>query len=729
MDSSGLFFPGRSVRPAAVGLRRIKPVRMTGIGVEYTMTDSPPRGAESQGRSSSGGGGASADGSVAFGKSVRINPRQALPAFSADPVAAYAAVDQQPERTVSCVALICSPDAVPRRKSASVYKSLDDPGLLRLVHSGTVLWPLAGEERHAFVYENSAGEAICKDRRQIFLGWRQERTMEIAFRSLFKIFLEMKRQDFFHGGLSPANLFFRKGSDKSLVLGDGLSAPAGFFQSALCETIERGMVDPAGRGPGTIADDLYAFGATLALVMRETDPDLLSKSRMEVVKRKIEEGSYAVLTGRERLSNPVQELLRGLLHDDPAQRWSADDLQNWADGKRPDPRQPMKRKKAGRALNFAGKNHFFTHTLALDISRDPAGFSKIADDGQLEQWLSRSLDDKETTDRFQMALNNTKNQGRDKSYDELVSTNIRSALMPDWPLEFKGQAFAMDGVDTALAASFVKGEDIRIYHEVFDKGLFLNHLFMKEGQNSAGAKWLKKFDDCRLFVRQMRAGYGLERCLYSLNQNVHCLSPKLKGYFVTNGEEMIRAFEHMAERNKHPELFLDRHSVAFLCELDARCVEGFLYELNSPEKHKLILGNLKTLAQLQRRYKIAQLPNIARALLEIMGPVYERFHDRSIRGNIEGQVKSAARAGDLNGMAAALDNTEVTSKDTANYKKAMMEYYNLSVEAQTITERMKNKESYGLSDAHEFAAMVSATIAIILMILTAVSFAAGQTIL
>ena len=58
-----------------------------------------------------------------------------------------------------------------------------------------------------------------------------------------------------------------------------------------------------------------------------------------------------------------------------------------------------------------------------------------------------------------------------------------------------------------------------------------------------------------------------------------------------------------------------------------------------------------------------------------------------------------------------------------------MEYYNLSVEAQTITERMKNKESYGLSDAHEFAAMVSATIAIILMILTAVSFAAGQTIL
>ncbi len=580
-----------------------------------------------------------------------------------------------------------------------------------------------------FVYENTAGEPISNDRNQIFLGWRQERTMDVVFRSLSKVFTEMKRQEFFHGYFSPANLFFLRGTDKSVVLGDCLSAPPGYFQPALCETIERGMVDPAGRGLGTIADDLYAFGAMLALVMRDPDPELLEKSRMDIVKDKIEEGSYSVLTGRERLSIPVQELLRGLLNDDPVQRWGVDDVQNWAEGKRPGPRQPLKRKKGGRALNFSGKNHFYAHTLALDISRDPAAFTKLVDDGQFEQWLARSLDDKDTLDRFQSALKNTKNQGRDKSYDDLLSTNVRSALMPEWPIAFKGQTFSLQGVDTALASAFVRGDDIRIYHELFDKAVFLNHIYMMEGKNDAAAKWLTRFDDCRLFVKQMRAGYGLERCLYSLNQNVHCLSLKLKGYFVTNGEEMIMAFEHMAERNKHPELFLDRHSVGFLCELEARCIEGFLYELNSPEKHKLIMGNLKTLAQLQRRYKIAQLPNVARALSEIMGPVYERFHDRSIRGNIEGQVKSAARAGDLNGMVAALDNSDVTAKDTANYKKAMMEYYNLSVEEQAITERMKSKENYGVSDGHEFAAMVSATIAIILMILAAVSFAAGQTIL
>lgn len=691
------------------------------------MTDSPPLGTEHQARTASGV--ASADGSVVFGKSVRINPRQVLPAFSAEPVKAYAATDQQHDRTAPCVALICSPDAVPRRKSASIYKSLNDPGLLRLLSSGPVYWPPVGEERYVFLYENTAGAAICADRNKIFLGWKQERTMDIAFQSLFKIFFEMKRQDFFHGSLSPANLFFHKGSNTSLVFGDGLSAPPGFFQPALCETIERGMVNPTGRGLGTIADDLYAFGATLALIMREPDTDLLEKNRMEIVREKIEEGSYSVLVGRERLSIPVQELLRGLLNDDPAQRWGVEDVQNWADGKRPGPRQPLRRKKGVRAINFCGKNHFFSHTLALDISRDPAIFTKLVEDGQFEQWLARSLDDKDTLERSLAAVKNTKNQGRDKSFDELLSTNVRSALMPEWPIEFKGQTFSLEGVDTALAAAFVRGDDIRIYHELFDKAVFLNLIYMREGHQDTAAKWLARFDDCRLFVKQMRAGYGLERCLYSLNQNVHCLSPKLKGYFVTNGEEMIRAFEHMAERNKHPELFLDRHSVAFLCELEARCVEGFLYELNSPEKHKQIMGNLKTLAQLQRRYKIAQLPNVARAFAEIMAPVYERFHDRSIRGNIEGQVKSAVRSGDLNGMVAALDNTEVTSKDTANYKKAMMEYYNLSVEQQTITERMKSKDSYGVSDAHEFAAMVSATIAIILIIMAAVSFAAGQTIL
>ncbi|MCB1682410.1 MAG: hypothetical protein H6858_08665 [Rhodospirillales bacterium] len=693
------------------------------------MTDSPPRETAKEVRPPAGGGQVSADGLVSFGRSVTINTRQPLPALTKEPVSAFAASEQTTEGAVDCCALICAPEDVPRRKSASLYKSIKDPALMRLISSGVVFWPPVSEERYVFIYENRMGEPLCEDQTQICLGWRQDRVMDVVFKSLHKIFSEMKRLEFFHGFVSPSNLYFMRNTDKAVVLGDCLSGPSGFFQPALCETIERGMVSPIGRGAGTLADDLYAFGATLALMMREPDPDLLALSSMEIVKEKLEEGSYSVLTGRERFSIPVQELLRGLLHDEPQQRWTVDDLVSWVEGKRPGPRQPLKRKKGGRAINLAGKNHFYAHTLALDIGRDPQAFARLVDDGQMEQWLTRSLDDKETSDRYQSALKNSKNIIRDKSFDEQLATNLRAALVPMWPLTFKGEVFSYEGVDTALAAAFVKGEDIRVYHELFDKGLFLNHLYMQEAQRLNTTKWLKRFDDCRVFVKQMRAGYGLERCLYSLNQNVNCLSPKLKGYFVTNAAEMLYAFEHMAERNKHPELFLDRHSIAFLCELDERCVEGFLYELNSPDKHRLVMGNLKTLAQIQKRYKVPSVPNIARAFTEIMGSVYERFHDRSIRGNVEGQVKSAARAGDLSGMVAVLDNSEVVVRDTNNFKKAMMEYYNLSVESQSITEKMKQKQNYGLSDAHEFAAMVSATIALILIILTAVSFAAGTTIL
>ncbi len=689
------------------------------------MSDSSPREVAGEQKAQSGGG-RSADGQVLLGKSIRINPREPLPHLDQGEVRAYAAVEQKPDRTVACYALICKNGLVPRRKSASIYKTIRDPGLMPLVGSGVVYWPPTNEQAYVFVHENIASAPILPNKSQLCLGWRQDRVLDVVFKSLFKAMGEMKQQEFFHGFISPANLFSVRGASDSVVLGGPLAVPAGYHQHVLCETIERGMAEPIGRGPATHSEDLYAFGATLALCMREPDPNFMARSPQEILNGKFEEGSYAFLIGRERLSGPMQDLLKGMLSDDPQQRWNIDDVAIWIGGKRPPSHQAQRKRKGARGLNFAGKNHFFVPELAFDAARDPELFSRVIEEGHIEQWLARSLDDKEGHERYETALKNVKNQGRDKNYSHLMTSYIRSALMPEWPLLYRGRMLNYEGFDTALAQAFEKGEDLKTFHELIEKSAFVNQLYMQEAKGMMVSRWLKVYEECRLALKQMRAGFGLERCLYLLNQNVNCLSPKLKGYFVTNAEELLYAFESIAEQGGHRDLFLDRQSIAFLCEVDSRCIDGFLYELNSPERHKQILGNIKCLAQVQKRYKVSSLPHLAKAFSDMLPYVYERFHDRTIRGNVEGQVKSAARAGDLAAIAAVLENEDTMARDMANYKRAMLEYYNLSLEHNEITEQMKNKHGFGRADAHAISAMVSGVIAFLLMVMAALSFVAGQ---
>ena len=96
---------------------------------------------------------------------------------------------------------------------------------------------------------------------------------------------------------------------------------------------------PGGRGLGYTADDLYAFGVTIAVLLAGGDPAQGLESDA-LVQSKIHRGSYATLIGRTRLSLPMMEVLRGLLCDHRAERWTLHDMDLWLAGRRLSPKQP-----------------------------------------------------------------------------------------------------------------------------------------------------------------------------------------------------------------------------------------------------------------------------------------------------------------------------------------------------------------------------------------------------
>src|SRR3546814_81588 len=164
---------------------------------------------------------------------------------------------------------------------------------------------------------------------------------------------ELKARRIFHGTINPTNLFLNEpGGGSAVQLGECVTAPAGYNQPALFETIERGMAMPSGRGNGAVADDLYALGATILYLLQGHSP-LAGLDDRSIVAAKIEKGSFAAMSGEARLPVGLMEPLRGLLMDDPQQRWTIEDLDLWVSGRRLSPKQAQPPKRAPRPLAFA----------------------------------------------------------------------------------------------------------------------------------------------------------------------------------------------------------------------------------------------------------------------------------------------------------------------------------------------------------------------------------------
>jgi len=162
------------------------------------------------------------------------------------------------------------------------------------------------------------------------LGWKPEVVQLNVVKSLVHALLDMRDADIVHGNIRPSNMFAigPAGGVDRVILGECLSTPSSYAQPAMFETIERAMADPIGRGPPVIDDDLYALGVSLAVILRHRDP-MEGFTDEQIINHKIDQGSYIALTGKDRFSGDILELLRGLLNDDRVQRWNLEDRGGW----------------------------------------------------------------------------------------------------------------------------------------------------------------------------------------------------------------------------------------------------------------------------------------------------------------------------------------------------------------------------------------------------------------
>ena len=319
-------------------------------------------------------------GPVPFKKNIVINPEKRLPQYDNGTALAYDAYDER-IKTKKYVALLAGVEDLSRWTSANVYNSLTEMAFLRTLGHGVVDWPVDNTQKYAYVYDAKFGDVVVPTGGLSHITWRHPDIVERFIHPIARALRDMSERSFNHGAIRADNIYHGSvNKDKPVILGDCLAVQPSASQPSVYLPIDKALADPMGRGEGSLADDIYAFGVSLLFFLRKND-ETSALSDEEIVRRKIELGSYAALIGGERFQASFLELLRGVLHDDVSQRWKLDDIFSWLDGARLTPPTNTKRKKAQRPLIFNGQKYLFPDVLALDLVHQPNDIVAMVEDG------------------------------------------------------------------------------------------------------------------------------------------------------------------------------------------------------------------------------------------------------------------------------------------------------------------------------------------------------------
>jgi len=646
-----------------------------------------------------------ADGRVMIGQDIQIFPGKELSELASPGTKAYEARDRR--LPGEQFAVLCGRSSIPRVMMISAYKGLKSKTLLKLVDAGIVNWAPEGRQRLALVFEKPFGKKMLESLEAQPLRVSEERLIPVVIQPVVDALAELKNSDLTHGSLHLGNMFLTVSEGmETVILGDCLSSAPSSWQHHLYETAARAVAKPSGRGPGTVKDDLYALGVCVAMMALGKN-FLLGRTAQQLIYDKIEHGSHMALIGHERMPGNISEFIRGVLSDDDDQRWDIDDVSSWLEGRRLAPKQARPILKAARALVFHGHKYLDLRSVAQVFSENTEEAAAEIDKGQFEQWLKRNFEDKKLKLRFDRVWEKEKTMQPEK-----MLCQVCMALDPFGPVRFKGLSVFPAGFGTAMAVATSNGEDIHVYGEIISQQFFsawLSQIF-EEFPDAAGLTTL--FEKCRAALTQKMPGYGMERVLYILNPEVACLSPLLKNHFVLLPGGLLLVLEELSRQAERPAVVLDRHMIAFISVREPKMVDPHLGYLNSFNKGSQVIGIIRTLAAIQRRFATGPVPGVGNWLISLTPPLIEQLHDRDLRQSIGKHVNRLADSGDLMSILEIVDDRLLIQDDIQRFTMARNEYAGLVEEKVNIEDNLRKRKSFGRTMGRQLAMIFSSLLAI-----------------
>lgn len=635
---------------------------------------------------------------------LEILPERPLPTVASPSTEAYAARDHQ-DPGARLFALICEPRLPPRVHALSVMGTVRSPSLVEVAGWGAVRWQGSGR-RFAVVLRDPGGGRVLPSADARIKPVPVDQLIELFLRPLAGLLIRLARRGVTHRGVRPDNMFREESGDR-VVLGECFTTPAGYAQPVLYEPAERAMAIPTGRGEGDAADDFYALGASMSVLLNGGNP-LVGASPEEILAAKMERGSYGAIVGNKELPEKLGEVLRGLLNDDPASRWGIGELESWVAGGCPNPPLPPG-PRAERSFAFHGQQLWTARALALALWSHWTAAVEVARSDDLERWVERDLRDAARAKAIALSHDFVRKAGSTDNEALLLASKL-IALDPSGPIRLQGLAVMPDGLGPALASAIgnpaltgTLAETIRTQLPTY----WVAH-------QAKPLPWMADVRDSavRLASFMKRRGpFTVERCLYELNPGLACASPGLSSGYVLTLPEMMRTLDAMA--GSHP-VSLDAHACAFIAARAAKLSDRLLTGVASADSAaEVALAELRLLAWVQDRYGPARLDALSRAFADRLGPVVESYRNRKLRQKLGNALGQAAREGRLSTLLNVVADRRNLRWDRAAYRAARQQYRDAEVELALLDRAAPTHSGRAVMLGHRLAAGLASFIALI----------------
>ena len=485
-----------------------------------------------------------------------------------------------------------------------------------------------------------------------------------------------------HRAIRPDNVFLAPGA-RGIVLGPCWAAPPAMHQPSASEPPESLVCAASARGQGTYADDVYALGVLLLALWRRRMP-LEGLSDQEVLRRKLEHGSFAALIEDARLPQGFQEILRAMLAEQPAARPTAASLTS-LDGihERRVIRRTMLR--ASRPIVIQDRALWNCRSLALACTEQPAAALVVFRQGLLEQWLKRHAEDAVLCSNVE-ELRRVDGAGERRTTfdDDTVMMRLVAVLDPDAPLFWRGTWLWPDGLGALLAGLLARPAPTDRRAAV----LLVEALLKRE----ILPRWLSlQFDRPHHLVaatppRLLRGAQALDAeglcllALYLLNPMLACASPAVGKVAGGTAAEVVLALEQAAPTipagpaaTNPARPIMDAEIVAFLTARG----DDEAQETRGPQGDAG-MQELVTLARCQRQTACGPLPRLAASLLASCLPALQDWPGASRRERRTQMLRAASGNGDLQLILDLLSDQAEREHDEAAREHAVQQAIALS---------------------------------------------------
>lgn len=647
----------------------------------------------------------------------RILPNSPIADLSTVGAKAYVARDLKNPGNVM-FARVCDPMVFPRVEVMVQLKSLREAFAMTPEDWGPITWPADGKRRFCIIYQRPEGGPLMNS--------LTTRIQKIPSETLIKSFLNpalitltlFDRRKITHRAIRPDNVFRKSGGSGSFMFGDCVAVPPSWGQSTIFESIESSMTPSTGRGKGTIADDIYALGVTLLFLGLGFCP-VAEMSERDLLQAKVEQGSFSALLHGEVAPAGLREPIRGMLSDDPVDRWSLDDLMHWASGTLRRTARPVREHKTDRVFRFRDRDYRNLRSIAAAFGANWKEAAKELRSKSFDTWLQRAVPDADLVEEVTETILST-SAGDNEAADAKLVTRVCALFDAEGPLRYKGLAVMPDGMGYALAAA-VENDDkqvIGIITDLIQKGVatewFEQKIVMGRGDLTLELKTFKKLQQ---FVRHAGPGYGVERVLYELNPYLPCRSSIVSSFYVYSLRDLLPALEKVVQDTGKLPRLIDRHIAAFVASRINGSIESQIADLEHSTGISAAarIGMTGVLAKVQNENPNQLTPHLTAWLVRELEPAISRYHSRSLRAKVKERMEQIATTGSLIELYQTLSNQNVIKRDERSRNAAKRDY------AESVREIRRLESVEFQVEAQRTGWKIAAGISLAIGVLTTVS--------